>query len=73
MALAWIALAVVFAIAYSSIPTSPATKARQIEGPTVEEGRPIIVLFGMREIDSPNIVYYGDIRVEAIRQSGGKK
>jgi len=44
-----------------------------IESPTAEEGREIPVLFGMREIKGPNVVWYGDIRTVAIKKKGGKK
>lgn len=41
--------------------------------PTAEEGREIPVLFGTRRINSPNVVWYGHLRTEAIRKKGGKK
>jgi hypothetical protein len=41
--------------------------------PTADEGREIPVLFGIRDIDSPNIVWYGDFAAEAIKKKGGKK
>ena len=45
----------------------------EVETPTAEEGREIPVLFGTREIKSPNVVWYGDIKIVAIRKKGGKK
>jgi hypothetical protein len=39
-----------------------------IETPQAEEGREITVLFGTRVIDDPNIVWYGDLRTEAIKK-----
>jgi hypothetical protein len=44
-----------------------------IQAPTAEEGREIAVLFGTREITGPNIVWYGDLRVVALKKKGGKK
>lgn len=44
-----------------------------IQAPTAEEGREIAVLFGTREMSGPNIVWYGDLRVVAIKKKGGKK
>lgn len=34
--------------------------------PTAEEGRPIQVLFGKRRMKGPNVVWYGDLKSEAI-------
>jgi len=45
----------------------------EISTPTAEEGREIPVLFGTRIIKSPNVVWYGDIKIKAIRKKGGKK
>ena len=41
--------------------------------PTAEEGRPIPVVFGTVRLDAPNVVWAGDLRVQKIRQKGGKK
>ncbi|MFN3615207.1 MAG: hypothetical protein ACK4WC_11710 [Rubrimonas sp.] len=41
--------------------------------PTAEEGRPIPVVFGTVLITGPNVVWAGDLRVDPIRKSGGKK
>jgi hypothetical protein len=41
--------------------------------PTAEEGRPIPVVFGTVLITGPNVVWAGDLRVDPIRESGGKK
>jgi len=73
--LTWIATAV---IAYAlrpkpktSTPT-PATIA-DFDVPTAEDGREIPVLFGTREVQGPNVVWYGDMRTEAIKAEVGKK
>jgi len=41
--------------------------------PVAEVGKEIPVLFGTREIQTPNVVWYGDLRAIAIRKKGGKK
>lgn len=44
-----------------------------IQAPTAEEGREIPVLFGTKEVTGPNVVWYGDLAVVAIKKKGGKK
>jgi len=44
-----------------------------LELPTAEAGKKIPVLFGTRDIKSPNLVWYGNFRSTAIRKKGGKK
>lgn len=44
-----------------------------LQVPTAEEGGEIPVLFGTRDLRSPNVVWYGDLRTVAIRKKGGKK
>lgn len=41
--------------------------------PTAEDGREIPVLFGTRDVKGPNVVWYGDLRVVAVKKKGGKK
>lgn len=41
--------------------------------PTAEDGREIPVLFGTRDIEAPNCVWYGDLKAKAIKKKGGKK
>ncbi len=45
----------------------------EIKAPTAEEGREIPVLFGTKDLRSPNVVWYGDIRLVPIKKKGGKK
>lgn len=40
--------------------------------PTAEEGREIPVLFGTRDCEGPNVVWYGDLKVEPIKKKTGK-
>lgn len=42
-------------------------------GPTAEEGDVIPVLFGTRDIEGINVVWYGDTRIVAVKKKGGKK
>lgn len=44
-----------------------------IQAPTAEEGLEIPVLFGTRDLNGPNVVWYGDLRTQAIKAKGGKK
>lgn len=41
--------------------------------PYAEEGGVIPVLFGTRNIEGMNVLWYGDIRTSAIKKKGGKK
>lgn len=64
-----------FAVA-SMIPkaqNAPAPGLNQINAPTAEEGREIPVLFGTRDIEGPNTVWYGDLTTIAVKKKGGKK
>jgi len=68
-----IKLFVMVALAYVLRPkpaTSRAPKPAGIEEfqiPTAEEGRSIQVLFGKRREKGPNVVWYGDLKSNAIR------
>jgi len=41
--------------------------------PVAEEGKEIGWLFGTDDIESANIVWWGDFRAQAIKKKGGKK
>lgn len=77
--MAWIAaiiwvVALVAAIAMMPKPQSvPPAGLGDIKAPTAEEGREIPVLFGTRDIDGPNVVWYGHLRSVAVKKKGGKK
>jgi len=47
--------------------------AGEFEAPTAEEGREITVIFGTRDIEDMNVVWYGDLSTEPVKKSGGKK
>ena len=44
-----------------------------VKAPTADEGREIPVLFGTRDLEGPNVVWYGDFLAKAIKKKGGKK
>ena len=44
-----------------------------VTAPIAEEGVEIPVLFGTRDFNGPNVVWYGDLRTVAIKSKGGKK
>lgn len=60
------------ALAPRPSPPKPAS-LEDFDVPTAEEGREIPVVFGTVTVTGPNVVYYGGLRAEAIRKSGGKK
>lgn len=67
---------VALVVAYAATPkpqSQPPAGLGDIKAPTAEEGREIPVLFGTRDIEGPNVVWYGDFRAVAIRKKGGKK
>jgi hypothetical protein len=67
---------VALVVSYAMMPkpqSQPPAGLGDIKAPTAEEGREIPVLFGTRDIEGPNVVWYGDLRVEPIRKKGGKK
>lgn len=70
----WVALAV---LSYFLRPDPPpAPKAATIEEfdiPLAKEGQEIAVLFGTRDIKGSNVMWYGDLKVKAIKKKGGKK
>lgn len=72
--IAGVAVALVVSYALAPKPQSrPPAGLNELKVPTAEEGREIPVLFGCRKIESPNVVWYGDLRTKAIKSDGGKK
>lgn len=73
----FIALFVVsLVVAYATMPKPQSQKPAglgDLQVPTAEEGREIPVLFGTRDINAPNVVWYGDINAVPIKKKGGKK
>lgn len=67
---------VALVVSYAMTPkpqSQPPAGLGDIKAPTAEEGREIPVLFGTRDLESPNVVWYGDLKTGAIRKKGGKK
>lgn len=65
-------------IGYMLMPKPKPPKPPSVEDlkePTAEAGRPIPVPFGSVQIDSPNILFYGDkdINHRSVGSGGGKK
>jgi hypothetical protein len=75
--LAYVAILIVSAFVVSALaPRPPAPKPAALEDfdvPTAEQGRPIPVIFGTVTVTGPNVIWYGNLRTEAIKQKGGKK
>ncbi len=61
-------------LGYSAKPKNQSNaKVQTVTAPTAEEGRVIPVLFGTKDIEQQNVVWYGDIKTVAVKQKGGKK
>lgn len=77
--MAWLYAAVFVAalvVSYVLAPkpqSAPPPGISEINVTTAEEGREIPVLFGTRRLKGPNVVWYGDVRIVAIKKKGGKK
>lgn len=62
------------AISYNNRPKPPSPPdavAQDLEGfdvPTAEDGKPVPVLWGRRQIKSPNVIWYGDLKTDPITQ-----
>jgi hypothetical protein len=63
-------------VGYAMVPkpqSQPPSGLGDVKAPTAEEGREIPVLFGTRDIEGPNVTWYGDLRMTPIKKKGGKK
>lgn len=67
---AWV-VGLVISVALSR-PKQPSITGPQpsddVDAPVAEEGKPIAVLFGMRDLKGPNVIWYGDLKSKAIRK-----
>jgi hypothetical protein len=68
--IAVVALGVSIVLAFRS-PKQTREKPQVLEVPTAQEGLTIPVLFGTRNFKSPNVVWYGDVTTNAVRNTGG--
>jgi len=69
----WVAATVLTAALQPKPKSQPPAQLGDFKVPTAEEGREIPVLFGTRDIEGPNVVWYGHLRAKAIKKKGGKK
>lgn len=68
------AVALVASFALAPKPQSqPPPSLDDIQTPTAEAGIEIPVLFGTRDMNGPNVLWYGDLKTSAIKSKGGKK
>lgn len=66
---------VAFVLAYAMSPKPQNAKPAglgEFQVPTAEVGREIPVLFGTRDISGPNVVWYGDYRMQSVSKKGSK-
>ena len=73
----YIALFIVsYAVVYATRPKIQPQKPSgldEFQVPTAEAGREIPVLFGSKDLNGPNVVWYGNLKTSAIKKKGGKK
>lgn len=70
-----VVLVVAAVVSYALAPKPPSPKPPALEDfdiPTAEQGRPIPVVFGTVTITGANVVWYGDLKTDPIKKSGGK-
>jgi hypothetical protein len=66
---------VAFVIAYATMPKPQTRKPAgldEFQAPTAEDGREIPVLFGTRDLNGPNVVWYGHLNVTPIKKKQKK-
>jgi len=72
----WLFLAVLVVASYVATaftPKTPKQKPQEAERPDVEEGKPVVKVYGTVWIDDAQVLGFKRIRKDAIRESGGKK
>lgn len=68
-------LLIVIIVAVALQPKPPGVKPAtlsEVDAPTAEQGKPVPKVFGTVVIQSPNIVWYGDLSYTEIKSKGGK-
>lgn len=55
-------------LALAPKPSNFTQQPGNVQAPTADEGRDIAVLFGSRDIDGPNVVWFGDIKTSAVKK-----
>ena len=66
---------IVIILAVALAPQAPASEPpslTNIDAPTAKQGRPVPKIFGTRILQSPNIVWYGDVGYNEVLSEGGK-
>lgn len=77
--MAWIYVAVfvvALVIGFTMVPKAqsvPPAGLGDFTVPTAEDGREIPVVFGTKDIQGPNVVWYGDFMAVPVQKKGGKK
>ena len=72
----WFIAYLVLIIAVAVLMPKPETQdvdKEEVQATTATEGDVVPVAFGTVDIQSPNVVWYGDSLAVAIRKNGGKK
>jgi hypothetical protein len=64
-------VAVVVAMQPQKSQDSAPASLKDFTVPTAEKGKPIPVVFGTVLVQSPNVVWYGDLYYKAIKSGGG--
>ena len=70
-----VVLLIVVVAAVSLQPKPPEAKPAQltdIDVPTAEQGRPVPKVFGRCILQSPNVIWYGDLGYNKVKAKGGK-
>lgn len=64
---------IIIAILFMPKPKTSEPSKQDFEATTASEGEAIPVVFGTVDISAPNLVWYGDVTVTAIRKKSGGK
>lgn len=65
--------AIVVILAFALQPKTPGVKPAslsEIDVPTAKQGKPIPKVFGKKIVQSPNVVWYGDLGYNKVRTKG---
>lgn len=74
----WAALIIALLVAayvYTQMPSTPGKKPpglADLQTPTVEDGREILMVFGEQVIDDNNELWHGDLQTSPIKTKSGK-
>lgn len=71
-----VVLIISLAVSYALAPKPTAPKPHALEDfdvPVAEEGKEMAVIFGTCDVGDPNVLWYGDLQVQAIKGGSGKK